>query len=840
MTTARPSDYWFSSSAVFIQRNANGDANYIHANCSAGAAFLCYMRGIPGLGYDAGHNYRRWSLVAYPTVFHDDRERYVYIAVPRGGLTDIPAQFVFPAERIDLYGCNEAGEQIGRESFYYIFTQGILSVPSVEGRVWKQDMDSGLLSSDESIDAGGAGTWWEYLASEDSVRFLKTIYEATFRKLTAAWASLKQLVLNGHELNGVAGSDTAEDAADHVVTPAYASEHYLSKIHEDVAKGPITFDDTITVRGETVLKRTLTVGDFETDVQVGLGSKSGMRLSPEGRIVARSLELSESLEVPVLKYNSIEVLAGTRWDSAGKGRVREVISADEGNHICRFVLDLNDGEPGELVVNDILRGFWHSMDASQNAAENADDRRGNIRRAGFLSLYCRVTEVADVVERTQGDVTTYLLRDDDYVPREGDRVLSGGLVTVQARQLSAETDEWSPLPEQWAVLSVSGHFGTDHPERQNFFVYTTCYMARFEGVNTWEWEEHTFMGGWGDLTGFVMLRTDDDGHVSRKEFSGEGFVTKDAHIYGVLDQFTRFSDRIEVRLSRPDGTVADGESLRADFVLLDVEGAVIASAFTLGITRQSADAEADAQWNADMAARYPDGIPQALQFAFADVPEMGAVYVVAAQRTVRMADGSEEVYTTSASFVLSRAYAQEIFMGEWDAATAYTRTARTYPTVTHGGCKWYLVAASSVGDEPSPLSRVWNMVFGIQDLEIRFYNDAGQRILVAAAYPGNVDIFLSPRLLCGNYDITTSLSDSAWTWERYVGNYGEETDSRTPDEKAMDEAWPRAHWPLSKPTREVRLTNIDFPPLWGSSKKVVNFIVTATYDGEKVTNTVSI
>lgn len=841
MTLARPADYWFSNYAIFIQLNATGDRNYIHANCSSGSMIMCYMRGISGLGYDNAHNYRRWPLVASPTFFHDNLIRYVYIAIPKSEDADANAQVVFPSELIDIYGCNESGTQVGPNTHYYIFTQGIISPSEVGGvvqdRTWQQVINSGQLASDESIAAGGSDTWWEYVASADMVRFIKTIAEATFEKLTAAWASIKQLVLNDHVINGVAGDGTKEDSDDHLVTPAYAEKHWLSKTHDDVANGNITFNNSILVKGETVLKKTVTVGDFEKDAQVGIGAREGMRFLQDGTIFARNLELSQSLSVPTLKYNSIEVLAGTRWDSAGKGRVKEVIAVDASAHTCQFVLDLNDGEPGEFLVHDILRGFWHNMDGSKNASSNADDRRGNISRAGFESIYCRVIAVDNVVERTEKDTVSYIAQDADYIPHPDDKVLTAGLVTVQARQFS--DGSYSPSPQQWAVLSVSGFFGTDHPERQKFFVYTTSYTARFEGVNTWEWEEHTFMGGWGDLTGFVMLRVDDNGVVSRKEFDGEGFVTKNAHIYGILDQFTRFSDRIDIRLSRPDGTIAEDEHLRADFVLQDVEGSIISGGYKLTITRQSGDDVADKAWNDAMAVKYPDGIPSALEFVFTDIPENGALYIVAASRDVQT-DSSTETYTTSASFVLTRAYAQEVFWGEWDPAMNYERSSRTYPTVTYGGCKWYLVSPSSVADEPHPLSSVWHMVYGLQDLEIRFYNESGQRITSASAYPGYVNIYLDPHLLCGNYDITDSLKDKDWSWERYIGNYGEAVDSRTPAEQQSDLGWVKAHWPSSVPTRILRITNADLPPTWGSSGKVANFIVTVNYGDLQITNIVSV
>ena len=215
------------------------------------------------------------------------------------------------------------------------------------------------------------------------------------------------------------------------------------------------------------------------------------------------------------------------------------------------------------------------------------------------------------------------------------------------------------------------------------------------------------------------------------------------------------------------------------------------------------------------------------------------MFVIAASRPVIDAQGNEDTYTTSASFVLMRAVITEDFKGPWDKLTTYTRSPRSYPTVTHGGCKWYLKVPTSTGDEPHPLSAVWGMVYGINDLEIRFYNESGQRIYNAQQYPGNVDIYLDPHLLCGNYDITDSLQDSDWTWERYTGNYGEAVDTRDAADKQADEGWPAQHWPSVPMTRIIRITNDDMPPTWGSGP-IVNFIITAHYDGLEIPNIVTI
>lgn len=667
------------------------------------------------------------------------------------------------------------------------------------------------------------------------------IQQTTLQRLTTS----VDRIYNGSLFASGGGGTAANTAAILSILQSEGGKLFLSKKHDDNAKGFIDFEEGINVRksatvnGETILKKTTTVGNFEKDIHVGIGSRSGMRFMPDGSIIARSLELSESLSVPTMKYNSIEVLSGTRWDSAGKGCVKEIISIDDESHTCTFILDLNDGEPGEFVEGDILRGFWHNIDGTKNATNNSDDKHGNINRAGFMSIYCRVIKTEQVVERVYNDETYYILMNAGYVPKDGDRVLDAGLVTVQVRQFDTSPVTWSPYPEKYSVLSVSGHFGTDHPERQNFFVYTTTYMARFQGVNTWEWEDHTFMGGWGDLTGFSMMELGDDGEtIYRKEFKGEGFVTKDAHIYGVLDQFTRFSDYIEVYLSYPDGSIAQGEEIRAEFILKDIEGNIISGGYGMSISRQSGNAEADAAWDEAIRQQYPDGIQQALYFRYSDVPEHGAVFVVSASRKVNTPEG-EDTYRTTASFVLSRATIQEDFKGEWNQSTTYTRTGRTYPTVTWGGCKWYLVEETSTGDEPYPGSSVWKMMYGVSDLEIRFYNISGQRIMSSQQVPGNVDLYLDPHLFCGNFDITESLNDDDWSWERYTGNYTGLGDDRTDAERQSDTGWPALHWKEKVPTRQIRIINEDMPPTWGSGP-IVNFIITANYDGLEIPNIVTI
>lgn len=256
-TEAKSTNYWISSTALYIQLNAMGEPDYIQCSVVSGASVLCYMSDVPGLGYDAGHNYQRWTLAAYPSIFPDSERKYVYIAIPRQSTTDNnQATVVFPGEKIDIYGktipsSGTEGVQIGNEAYYYIFTGGIISAVKTDAdntrkREWEQHFDCGKLATDEAIASGGEGAWWRYNSVSDTITFLKEILKANFNELSAKVARVTSLFLGGHELKGVADSNgTLETSNDTVVTPQYLGQfgvkHFLAKDKDDTAAGLITF-----------------------------------------------------------------------------------------------------------------------------------------------------------------------------------------------------------------------------------------------------------------------------------------------------------------------------------------------------------------------------------------------------------------------------------------------------------------------------------------------------------------------------------------------------------------------------------------------------------------------
>ena len=251
MTVATTSDYWISPNALHIERNAMSNPDYIQASCVSGAQILVYIKDV--ISYDAGHNYRRWSLQASPTVFNTHTEKYVYVAVPRDSVTST-AMVVFPSELLDIYGKNEKQEQIGSENYYYIFLQGILTSSGDNGttpRDWKKGYEivTGYLSSDEALASSNLQSeWYEYSNVSQIVTLLKdlTMKPGTkFRQLYAQAINILQggalQFENQGSISGIADNSTPSTATDQIATPKYVDDRTISKLHNDTAKAVVTF-----------------------------------------------------------------------------------------------------------------------------------------------------------------------------------------------------------------------------------------------------------------------------------------------------------------------------------------------------------------------------------------------------------------------------------------------------------------------------------------------------------------------------------------------------------------------------------------------------------------------
>lgn len=279
-TQATPKDYWISPSALYIELNALNNPNFIQASCVSGAQILVYVKGI--IGYDAGHNYRRWPLQAAPTVFNTHSEKYIYAAIPRDLNSATTAWVVFPSEEIDIYGKNAADEQVGDEKYYYIFLQGILTSSGDNGtekRDWKADVVTGYLSSDEALAAGPTDTaWYEYSQVSQLVTFLKDLTMKAGTKFRSLYAQALTVVKGGNitfegqgELGGIANSATPVDSEDRIATPKYVDDNALSKRHDDSTEFNLSMKD-LQVRGlADVFGNTILHGNVRMDGNATIG-----------------------------------------------------------------------------------------------------------------------------------------------------------------------------------------------------------------------------------------------------------------------------------------------------------------------------------------------------------------------------------------------------------------------------------------------------------------------------------------------------------------------------------------------------------------------------------------
>lgn len=175
-------DYWIAQSALTISLNAMGDHRRIIATAAPNAKVLVFRRDKEGLDYGIDHDYRRWPLTAFPTIFSDDRDKYVHIAIPKPNTVEQKAVVVFPSYELDIDGYADipTGEKnsdgsdvterrhIGNDNFYYVYLYGVILAPQGGVRKWRNEQTpflTGTLSTDSAYDAGPIETdWYRYAA----------------------------------------------------------------------------------------------------------------------------------------------------------------------------------------------------------------------------------------------------------------------------------------------------------------------------------------------------------------------------------------------------------------------------------------------------------------------------------------------------------------------------------------------------------------------------------------------------------------------------------------------------------------------------------------------------
>nr|DAI03517.1 MAG TPA: tail protein [Caudoviricetes sp.] len=570
MTQATPKDYWISPNALFIEKNALDNPDYIQASCASGAQILVYVKDV--ISYDAGHNYRRWKLQAVPTVFNTHTEKYVYVAIPRDMDSNDPALVVFPSEKIDIYGLNAEGEQVGSDKYYYIFLQGVLTSSGDNGTVprdWKQGCTivSGYLSSDEALSNVTIDTEW-YSAVDGRVTFLKDITMKPDTKFLELYAQNLTIVSGGgiafadqSRIVGVADSNTDVNSTDRIATPKYVADKFLSRVHDDKAQGYITFAKGMESAELATFGKGVTFGNSFASGLTGFGG----RIDGHGIGELEALRLRRWLEVPELRFNRISIYVGNNWRAAGGGIIERVVPdvGADGTELQRgtVYLKLEDGEIGKVAVDDICMGIWHDdITLSNNSTDDYDDGIGNFRFGGFFTAYFRIVEVMSV----NGGINNafrYVLRSDKH---------------------------WKALHHPASMMHFVAYGNFTDKTRQSSRYSTLTYERYLKDVNDWEFTEDNIAAQFGDLSNLSIFGLN---------MTGYSAYLNNIYMSGTIQQFEKLGRKMHIDQSL-GGYMAPGEVETVTVSILDGYMQDHTEEYTFMVERDTGDTAADDVWNA--------------------------------------------------------------------------------------------------------------------------------------------------------------------------------------------------------------------------------------------------
>ena len=343
-------DYWIAPNAVNITLNALGEANRIQGSVASGAVIMCWVDGITELGYDNGHEYRRWPLSLSPTYFNTETAKYVYAAVPRSTSIGSQAVIVFPSEQLDINGKNASEQQIGSTDYLYIYLHGIISEVLTENnstfRRWTLDPNEnwGQLDTAAARDAQkNTSDWYHYDQATQLVTFLKGI-------VMSATSWFQNIRLGNKNLTGVATATTGDEYIDSdelVATPSYISSKYLSKTHEDTAEAKITFQKGLDAKNVRVTGSNGTTPDTDNQTMKEVGLDVAYSTVIGGVLRVAKSVLTKTIQS--LNFSGGDSLTGTGWqltDDDGNGRSRLIVD----DAVFRGKVSLNQLEVRKLTA----------------------------------------------------------------------------------------------------------------------------------------------------------------------------------------------------------------------------------------------------------------------------------------------------------------------------------------------------------------------------------------------------------------------------------------------------------------------------------------------------------
>ena len=247
---ASTSDYWIKSGALTIGLNAIDNPQYVQASVMSGAAIMAYRRDI--IGYDASHNYRKWTLEAYNTFFQTTSAKFLHAQLDRKE-DGTRAILIYADRKIDIEGRVLSDEDTPSADYYFIYLGSLTSSINNNGisvdRRWDDSFENGTLATDQYLKEESSSTLEKMFRLNEVtglIEVLKPISEAVINKLKIG----KSLFFGEKEIMGIKRSvDTDEDVPidDKSLTTSkyvekYIAERSLSRLNDDNAGGHLTLE----------------------------------------------------------------------------------------------------------------------------------------------------------------------------------------------------------------------------------------------------------------------------------------------------------------------------------------------------------------------------------------------------------------------------------------------------------------------------------------------------------------------------------------------------------------------------------------------------------------------
>lgn len=580
--------YYIAPGAVRITPNAisvDGDAHrYVAISVTTGTLIMLsvshYSESL-GINYTSGLNNPTWRLVGYSTQLnaeYNDKVVYIYARLEVGAANGI--LILSPND----YTTSETGsEQTAVKRGDYIFVKlGYLTAP-VEG-LRSLQFDSGCLLTQYGNDLKDNNLEGFFSLVGNAIQPLKNFVELTINKTLTVSGTLttKILSLAGKTVKGIDDSkSTSSSDDDHLATSGYVDANTLSSKTDDTAEGKITFakgikmdsvditnidtsdesfnttkdnslptskavvkyveNNTLSSKTKDTAKGKIT---FEDGIGIGTSDTTGLfsyGIENDGSAKMKSLELTESLIVPDVKYNRATVFKGIQYLTFGGGVIESVTEGEGGG---TFTLKLEDGEAPSVKKGDLCVGYWHFVDGTNNARANSDNRNGYFNIAGFCTIYFEIDEV-------NNGVIKYLHRKNE----------NGTFYSTVHPQKGLNFACYSNNIQE-------GQPGYDK-DRHACKITTTDYEIRLQKLYDWEYSSDNIYRIEGKLKGFSMTAVN-DGRTYEQKFEGHGVVFGNAYMYGTLQQFDREVWRISLSYEN-DNILSGSKELIAKAYRNDVE-----------------------------------------------------------------------------------------------------------------------------------------------------------------------------------------------------------------------------------------------------------------------------